>query len=80
MMNSSRPSSLAVTFAIENDLLSSVPGMPMSTYWPGKKRNSSASAGSSSTRWRMSCVTLSLATTVVTALWIGSPDRIISSS
>ena len=66
-------------FAIEKDRVSSESGSRMSTYWPGKKRNSSG-ASSASTRWRMSCVTASLATTVPTAFWIGSPERIISSS
>lgn len=70
---------MAEMFAMENDRVASEPGRAMSTYWPGKKRNSSGCA-SASTRCRMSWVTASLDTTVPTARWIGSPERIISSS
>ncbi len=66
-------------FAIENERVTSVPGTAMSMYWPGKKVISAGSI-SRSTRCRRSCVTASIDTTSATAFWMGSPDRIISSS
>ena len=66
-------------FAIENDRLSSVPGTVKSRYWPGKNLISSGST-SLTTRWRMSWVTGSFATTSTTPFRSGRPDRMISSS
>ncbi len=79
MTNSSWPLSRLDVFAIENDRVASVPGIAMSTYWPGKNVISVGST-SRSTRCRMSWVTGSLDTTSATASWIGSPERIMSSS
>ena len=79
MTNSSRPPSRLEVFAIEKDRVASVPGTAMSTYWPGKNVISAGSM-SRSTRCRRSCVTGSIDTTSATAFWMGSPERIISSS
>jgi hypothetical protein len=76
MMNSSW---FLDVLAIEKERLSSVPGILMSMYCPGKKVTSAGSI-SLSTRWRRSCVTVSRDTTSATAFTMGSPERIISSS
>ncbi len=75
-MNSSRPLSEG-RLAIENDRVSSLPGIEMSTYWPGWN---SSSSGRSSTRRRMSCVSSSTAVTFVVAFWSGTPLVRTSSS
>jgi hypothetical protein len=56
--------------AIENDRCSSVPGIVMSTYWPGL--NSSGSSGVS-LRNQMSAVSGSTASTVVATVRGGVP-------
>ena len=68
MTNSSRPLSAAGVHATEKDRLSSVPGMVMSKYWPGKYATFYGST-SWSTRCRMSWVTGSLDATCATARW-----------
>ena len=66
-------------FAIEKDLVASWPGTWKSMYWPGKYAISSGST-SLTTRWRMSWVTGSFATTSTVPFLSGSPEAIISSS
>ena len=78
MTNSKRPSRFAV-FAMENDRLSPPSGRMKSMYWPGKNLMSSP-ATCWTTRWRMSCVTGSLARTSTVPRRTGRPERSTSSS
>ena len=78
MTNSNTPSRFG-RFAIENDRTSPVSGTVRSMYWPGKNLMSSP-AICLTTRWRMSWVTASLASTSTVPFRSGRPDRMISSS